>query len=90
MKTLKELAQEALDVQNASNLSGVVHSFSRAVTELREALLIESKGSGISSDELNRHPIVILWVDKLMSLSSANERAFSAYQAVHNLAEGSQ
>lgn len=60
-RTLKELAREAIGVQDASNLSGVVHSFSRAITDLRE--------HGYDSATLNNHPITRLWVSKLAYLS---------------------
>jgi hypothetical protein len=35
VKTLPQLAQEALDVQDACNLTGVALSFSRAMCDLR-------------------------------------------------------
>lgn len=61
--TMKQLAREALDVQNACNLSGVVHGFSRAISHLR-ALLPDA-----GTDEINHHPICILWADKISSLT---------------------
>jgi hypothetical protein len=64
---MKELAKEALDVQNACNLSGVVHSFSRAIGDLREIARLEKWES---TDKINRHPICILFADKIASLSS--------------------
>lgn len=38
MKTMKDLAREALAVQDACNLSGVAHGFARALGELRTLL----------------------------------------------------
>jgi hypothetical protein len=35
-RTLAQLAQEALTVQDACNLSGVVHGWSRSISRLRE------------------------------------------------------
>ena len=61
MKTLKQLAQEALDVQNASNLVGVINGMARAVAELRETL-----GDWTAADN---HPIVKLWTDKIAHLT---------------------
>jgi len=61
MKTIKELASEALEVQDASNLSGVAQSFTRVLSDLRRL--------GCYGDTLNLHPITILWVDKLASLA---------------------
>jgi hypothetical protein len=88
MKTLKELAQESLDVQNASNLSGVVHGFSRAITDLRAHLESEP---GFSTYKLNVHPICQLWSDKIASLTntqSFNDVTADAYMAVRKIVEG--
>lgn len=63
MRTLPELAQQVLDVQDACNLSGVVHAWSRAITNLRE--LMPTAGT----DALNRHPINKLWADKVAHLT---------------------
>lgn len=65
MKTLNQLAQDALLVQDACNLSGVVHGFSRAMTDLR-ALLPQA-----GTDEINQHPISIMWASKIASLTGA-------------------
>lgn len=61
MKTLKELAQEALDVQDACNLCGVAQSFARAMRDLCE----HTK----STEERNTHPVTIMWLDKMNSLA---------------------
>jgi len=61
MRTLKELANEALQVQNASNLCGVAQSFAKAMIDLGE----HCKGT----DDRNKHPIAILWLDKMNSLA---------------------
>ena len=45
-KTLKELAQQALDIQDACNASGVVHAFSRTMTDL----WAEANASGHGTD----------------------------------------
>lgn len=77
MKTMKELAQEALNVQDACNLSGVVHGFSRAITNLRDLL------PRAGTDEINRHPISVLWADKIAHLTYTqcigNEVILQAY-----------
>jgi len=65
-RTIKELAQEALDVQNACNLSGVVHSFSRAMTDLRELARAEGWEG---TREINTHPISLLFSSKVASLT---------------------
>ena len=60
---LVELAKEALAVQDACNLTGVVHGFSRAMTRLRGAL------PDAGTDELNHHPVSVLWADKIAHLT---------------------
>lgn len=67
MKTLKKLAQEALDVQDASNLSGIVHSFAEALTNLRQ---LDPK---LSTQDVNRHPIALLYASKITSLTGYND-----------------
>lgn len=84
MKTLKELAKDALAVQDACNLSGVVHGFARCMSDMVEMHL--------DTDQRNTHPITLLWIDKLCHLSGYKqdygEKVMSAYSAVHRLAEG--
>lgn len=82
-KTLKQLAQEALDVQNACNLCGVVQSFARAMADLGEHV----KGT----DARNSHPISRLWADKVANLTGTqtigNDATIEAYNAVYKLTE---
>ena len=63
MRTIKELCQEAVAVQDACNLSGVVHSFSRVMTDLRAAL--PSAGTA----DINRHPVSVMFASKIASLT---------------------
>lgn len=68
VRPIQVLAKEALDVQDACNLSGVVHSFSRVITQLRETLTAEGK---FSTDKLNAHPICVLYSSKIASLTGS-------------------
>ena len=61
-KTLKGLAQDALDVQNACNLCGIAQSFAQAMIDLGEYC---PQGT----QERNTHPITRVWLDKLNSLA---------------------
>ena len=63
MRTIKQLAQEALDVQDACNLSGVVGSFKAALSDLWGQP--DCKGT----DWVNRHPVSRLWADKIAHLT---------------------
>lgn len=83
LRTIKELAQEALDVQDACNLSGVVHGFSRMMTDLCR---LEPE---LGTDARNTHPICILWADKIAHLTNTQvdntKRVFDAYAAVNKI-----
>jgi hypothetical protein len=89
MRTIAELAKEALDVQNASNLSGLIQSWSESIRELRENL------PNAGTDEINRHPINALWSYKVVDLTGANcfctscsTRFARTYNACQELAKG--
>lgn len=75
--------QNAIDVQDACNLSGVVHSLADVMPRIRQ----EPDCTG--TDYVNSHPIVVLYVSKLASLSrqdcfcdKAIERFGEAYETV--------
>lgn len=61
----REAAQTALDVQDACNLSGVVHSLDKVVDAVWEEARRQGKGTAF----VNESPIVYLFLDKLMSLN---------------------
>lgn len=86
---MAELASEALDVQNACNLSGVVHGFSRAISRLR--VLLDAQGKG-GTHAVNTHVICMLWSDKIASLTTTQsmrgDDMGQAYSLVHGLTKG--
>jgi len=57
---------DAIRVQDACNLSGVVHSFSRILPKIRATL--ESNGT-FSTAAVNGHPIAVLYASKIASLA---------------------
>lgn len=74
---LARLAKEALEIQDACNLSAVVHTMSRAVSRLwdirhfcddinQRDLLLPGK---CGTESINQHPIVKLYISKLMHLA---------------------
>jgi hypothetical protein len=85
-KTLQDLAKEALAVQDACNLSGVVHGFARCMSTMCEM--------NMDTDTRNGHPITLLWVDKVAHLSGYKQdysaKIMDAYSAVQKIANGSQ
>lgn len=62
-RTMKSLAQETLDVQDACNMSGVARSFCDTMRELRDLL------PNASTREINNHPITRMWASKIHDLS---------------------
>lgn len=62
---LTQAAANALAVQDACNLSGVLFSFARDM----EAVNAAARELGEGTEWRNNHPIVRLYVDKLASLS---------------------
>jgi hypothetical protein len=82
--TYQELAQQSLDVQDACNLSGVVHSFAKAM----DVLWAEARVHGHGTSWINKHPIVTLFLDKLASLNGIqgdSQLVYSAYDKVREI-----
>ena len=61
--TTQEAARTALECQDACNLTGVVHAFSRAMHSLRETYPNEN------TEFFNRHCVVTLFLSKLCDLN---------------------
>ena len=64
-KQYADMARDALNVQDACNLSGVVFSFVEVVRKLGDYAHEHAKGTAWK----NKHPLVQLWVDKLGHLA---------------------
>ena len=63
-----ELAKLANTVQNACNLSGVVHSFDKVVSKIWDLANAKKKGT----DWVNHHPVTVMFVYKLCDLCDAH------------------
>jgi len=74
--TYQQAAQTAIDVQDASNLSGVVKSLAGPVMD---ALWEESRRIGKGTKWINEHPIVTLFLSKLASLNRSQDCSFEKY-----------
>ena len=76
-KTIADVAKDALAVQDARNLSGVAHAFSEAMSFMCKA--------GLNIDQRNRHPIAILFVDKMASLARIQgQQTFDIYNQAYS------
>jgi hypothetical protein len=65
MRPIHALAAEALTVQDACNLSGVVHAFAEVLDDLWQ----HAHAAGQGTNWVNCHPITRAFVGKLASLS---------------------
>ena len=85
MMTLQEAAQTAIDMQTACNLSGVVGSFSRILTDV---LWPEARRQNQGTDWVNQHPIAQMFASKIEDLTRLNydttnfSRAYDACTAL--------
>ena len=68
MPTAKDY-KNAILVQDAVNLSGVVKSFSEVLTRIWE----EARELGKGTDYVNTHPISILYSDKIADLTGSRD-----------------
>lgn len=89
VRSWKELATDALAVQDACNLSGVVASFATIINEVRTRLEAEGKSS---TDKVNNHPVCRLYADKVAHLTGTqlfgNDEVAKAYVWAHDTKEG--
>lgn len=77
-KEVRRLAQQALRVQDACNLSGVLKSAFAAACSL---CIAANDGLGISTDEVNRHYIMQLFASKIADLTGVDHTWPSAAEA---------
>ncbi len=64
---MTSIYQNALDVQSASNLSGVVLQFARDMKRINE----EVCASGGGTEQVNRHPVCRLYAEQIAWLTGA-------------------
>lgn len=85
--TIQEAAQRALDIQDACNLSAVVHEFDEVIGAVWDEAHRLKQGTGW----VNHHPICIAFVDKMAHLQhlDRDEKGYNdAYQQVVKIARG--
>lgn len=68
--------QDALVIQSACNLSGVVHSFSEVLVRLVK----EAQEQGRGTDWINTHPICVLFAEQIQHLANGETNYFKAYK----------
>lgn len=74
--TYKQAAQQALDIQDACNLSGVAFAFANAV----QAVCDEShKGGATGTEWRNTHPIITMHLLKMCELNGCGSTLHESY-----------
>jgi hypothetical protein len=75
--TIKQAAQSALDVQNACNPSGVIHSLAEIV---KDVLWPEAIRLGKGSRWVGQHPIVTMYLLKLSEMNGCGSTLHESYE----------
>lgn len=81
-KTLKDWARLALAVQSASNLSGVVHSYSQFYT-----WLYQNPGAYVDTNALNQHPLSQLFAAQVLWLTTGTLYPPDVYAKAYEAAQ---
>jgi hypothetical protein len=84
--SIQRAAQEALDLQNGVNLSGIVATLNRILTE---AIWPAARENSQGTQWVNRHPIVTVILCKLGTLNAHCENGdelLQAFREVESLA----
>lgn len=78
---MRNVHEDALLLQDASNVSGVIHALSEIVTNIQNERY--EKGPGLDQASLRAHPAVVLVVNKLEEMVGSNygDRYHEAYTA---------
>jgi hypothetical protein len=78
--TLQQMAQYALDVQTACNLSGIVRTFAEITHSMRSE-------HGLNTPECNTHPVTVLFTTQLMHLAGLGVPDGGVYDAASRACE---
>jgi hypothetical protein len=88
-RTLKQLAEEAVAIQDACNPLGLTKGFAQATQELADSLRASNQPSDTRA--ICQHPIFRLWASKLHDLAGMGlsdlSRYTEAYDGCKELAE---
>lgn len=84
--TEAQLIKEALDVQNACNLSGVAQSFAEAICRLWVLAHQNDLQKQTSTAGINQHIVCKLFVSKMLDLAG-DVKVWPDYQAVQDRIE---
>lgn len=68
MKTMRQLAKDAILILNAGNLTGMVNGFARILPDL-EKHLREELGDNYSTQALCQHPVSVLFSQAISNVT---------------------
>jgi len=89
--SIREAAKQAIDMQDACNASGIIHTLS---TQIMPAVMAHMNERKQSTRWANSHPIVYIVLYKLLDLSAPEQSQFIAfakpYELVKRLATGAK
>jgi hypothetical protein len=73
---MPNIYKEAVEVQNACNLSGVIKAWARAV----DAIWVDVRADNGGTDAFNNHPVNVLFASKVHSLTGYEQQFTKAYE----------
>jgi hypothetical protein len=77
MKTIQQLAQEAITVQDACNIFAVVNDMGRMLVDLKT--IIEQSGMVADMRTMSQHPITQMYANKIHDLARMGFSKSQAY-----------
>lgn len=81
MKTIQDAARIAIECQDACNLSGVLYAYKQAM----DIICTEANANNKGTDWKNKHPINILFIDKLAHLSGYSQSFGTTLNQLFNI-----
>ena len=82
MKTLKQLAEDAIQMQDACNGYAIANAYGKTMSDLREAL--KEAGEPTDTDALRNHPINRMWASKIHDLAGMGLSDTDRYSEAYN------
>jgi hypothetical protein len=76
---MSNIYRNALDVQDASNLSGVVLQFARDMRRINE----EVRAGGGGTEQVNKHPVCRLYAEQIAWLTGAGSGDMETYRQAY-------
>lgn len=82
MKTIKQLANDAVQMQDTCNGLAIANAYGKMMNDLRDAL--KEAGEPTDTDALRNHPINRLWASKIHHLASMGLSDMDRYSEAYN------